>query len=163
MANIIIWVLENIFLSTALLAVILGVLRKSKHRNYSESILRQLFLWFVCIAFLYSGLMHLVFGDFTAAKIGWRPSPFQFEVGLANLNISVLGLMAFLKANRYFWLGAIASLSLSSVGAGLGHIYQLLAYHNYAQSNSGSVLYTDIIVPIVMFILWLRTKDNATH
>lgn len=157
-ANTITWILANVFTWTAILAVLLGFLRKPKTMNRYASILRHLFFLYVGLGFVWSGAMHLLMPAFTASEIGWANSPFQVEVGLANLSVAALGFMAFFRKDHYFWLGAIVALTIFAVGAGVGHIYQLSSQHDHAISNAGLVLYTDIIVPLVMWVLWWKSK-----
>jgi len=83
MNDIIKWFLENTFTWTAILAIILGIIRKPVGMNHYANTLRFLFLLYAGFAFVWSGYFHLMLPNFTAAKIGWAPSPFQFEVGLS--------------------------------------------------------------------------------
>ncbi len=158
------WFLANTYTWTAILAIILGIIRKPVGMNRYANTLRFLFLLYAGIAFAWSGYFHLMLPNFTAAKIGWAPSPFQFEVGLSNLGCAILGFMAFFRKNSYLWLGAILSIGVFTVGAGFGHVYQMLIEHNTAISNSGLIMYTDIIVPIIMLFLWFKADaDNDTN
>lgn len=46
-----------------------------------------------------------------------------------------------------------------SLGATGGHIYQMLASHNFSPGNVGLVLPSDILIPVIGFIfLWLSYK-----
>jgi hypothetical protein len=163
MQAIIKWILTNVFLWTAVVAIIIGWFQQSTQLNRSALVLRQLLLWFGGIAFFYSGSMHVFFADFTAEKIGWANSPFQFEVGLANFSAALICLMAYFQPHRYYWLATILSLAIFSCGAGFGHVYQLLYHHNHAGSNSGTILYTDILVPLIMLGLWFFSRvDQET-
>ncbi len=159
MQAVIRWVLSNVFLWTAVLAVVIGLIKKKNQLGACSNILQQLFFWFAGLAFLWSGAMHLLMPAFTAAQIGWQDSPFQFEVGLANLSICLLGFMATFVRNRWFHLGVILALAIFSVGAGLGHVYQTIVQHDHASSNSGSILYTDIVVPLFMLVIWFGAKS----
>jgi len=49
----------------------------------------------------------------TSASIGWSPSPYEYEVGMADLTVGVLGILCvWLRAN--FWLAtAIATAVLA--------------------------------------------------
>jgi hypothetical protein len=45
------------------------------------------------------------------------------------------------------------------LGAAAGHVYQMIAAHNFAPGNSGIILYTDIGIPVVGFVLlWLQHR-----
>lgn len=157
------WILENVFFWTAILGFILGFIIKNPKYTPTANALRLMFFWYVGISYVYSGIMHIFFGEMTAASIGWAQSPFQFEMGLANWSIALLGFMAYSKPDRYFQLGVLLALAIVSIGAGLGHIYQVMANHDQATSNAGTTLYIDIIGPIVMLILWwLANRHSKT-
>lgn len=114
---------------------------------------------YVGITFTWSGVMHLCFPAFTADDIGWANSPFQFEVGLVNWSVAMLGFMAFFRYQHYFWLAVILSLAIFSAGAGIGHIDQWIAHADHSRSNSGAILYVDILAPLFMLLLWSRCKE----
>lgn len=156
MSDIFVWIISNVFTWSAGVAVLFGLILKPVNMNRYANILRFLFLWYAGIAFLCSGFFHLFLSKLTATAIGWMPSPFQFEVGLANWSIAIFGFMAFFKKNNYFWLSGILAIIIFSVGAGAGHVYQLVENHNHASSNSGLILYTDIFVPFLMLFLWFK-------
>ncbi len=159
--SIVTWLIANVFTWMAILAIALGCLKKPVGMNRYENTLRYLLLWFCGIAFTWSGIMHLCLPNLTAAKIGWAPSPFQFEVGLANLSVAVLGFMAYAKPERFFALTVILATAVFTVGAGAGHIYQIVTAHNHAESNAGAILYTDILVPLIMLVYWMLSKPAA--
>lgn len=152
------WLLENVFFWTAVLGFCLGFILKNSKYSKCENALRLMFFWYVGLSFTYSGIMHILLGPMVAASIGWTQSPFQFEVGLANLSVAALGFMACFKPERYFQLGAMIALSIFSIGAGVGHVYQLLTQHDHAIDNAGTTLYIDIIAPLVMLVLWWKIK-----
>src|SRR5258708_16808353 len=91
-----------------------------------------------------------------AAKfIGWENSPFQAEVGFASLGVGIAGVLAY-KASLPFRVATFIPSSAFSWGAAGGHIYQMIAAHNFSPGNVGLVLATDILMPIIGFVfLWL--------
>ncbi len=114
--------------------------------------------WAIGVCFLYNFVMHCFFGKTAAAFIGWADSPFQFEVGTASLGFSVVG---FLAAFRSFdlRLAAIVGPGLFALGAGLGHIYQIVTEHNFAPGNAGVIFYLDFLIPLFGFaLLWLQHR-----
>ncbi len=114
--------------------------------------------WAIGVCFLYNFVMHSFFGQMAAAFIGWADSPFQFEVGTASLGFSVVG---FLAAFRSFdlRLAAIVGPGLFALGAGFGHIYQIVAEHNFAPGNAGVIFYLDFLIPLFGFaLLWLQHR-----
>jgi hypothetical protein len=52
------------------------------------------------------------------------------------------------------------------LGAAGGHIYQIAKTSNFAPGNAGIILYTDILIPLIGFVLlWLQRRYWArpTH
>jgi hypothetical protein len=99
---------------------------------------------------LWGFLGHVFFAAETAASIGWPTSPFQFEVGMANLAIGVTGVAAaFLRLPGFrLALGLVALLFLG--GAGVGHLVQIGETGNVAPGNAGPILYTDFLTPLAL-------------
>ncbi len=59
--------------------------------------------------------------------------------------------------------GQILGPSMFLWGAAAGHIYQMLTADNFAPGNAGSVLYTDIFLPVIGFaLLWLSWRTQAS-
>jgi hypothetical protein len=97
-------------------------------------------------------------GDIAAKFIGWENSPFQAEVGFASLGIGIAGVIAF-KASLPFRFAMLIPPAVFSLGAAGGHIYQMIAAHNFSPGNVGLVLPTDILIPVIGFVfLWLSYK-----
>lgn len=114
--------------------------------------------WAIGVCFFYNFVMHSIFGKTAAAFIGWADSPFQFEVGTASLGFSVVG---FLAAFRSFdlRLAAIVGPAIFTLGAAVGHIYQMMAAHDFAPGNAGVIFYLDILIPLFGFLLlWLAHR-----
>ena len=59
-----------------------------------DRLLRYAFIFPVGLMGLWGALGHIVFPARVAQAIGWQTSPFQFEVGVANLGIGFAGLYA---------------------------------------------------------------------
>jgi hypothetical protein len=123
-------------------------------------IVDKLLAWFVFfnigISYLYNFVMHGFFGEMVARFIGWADSPFQFEVATASLGFAAVGLLAAFGSFD-LRLAAILGPGLFTLGAAAGHIYQMSATHNFAPGNAGVVLYTDIGIPLLGFLLlWMQ-------
>jgi hypothetical protein len=56
-----------------------------------DRLLRYAFVFPVGLMGLWAALGHIAFPLRAAQAIGWQTSPFQFEVGVANLGIGPLG------------------------------------------------------------------------
>ena len=117
-----------------------------------EAIFSYFLLFSIGISYLYNFTMHVFFAEMSAAFIGWENSPFQYEVGFASLGFGVVGLIAF-RQGLAFRAAAIIGPSLFLWGAAGGHVYQMITSHNFSPGNAGVIFWTDIILPIIAFVL----------
>lgn len=119
------------------------------------ALLNQFLLFSVGVSYLYNFVLHSVFGDFTAEVIGWEQSPFQLEVAFASLGFSLVGFLAFpTRQGPMVKLAALLGPAVFLLGAAGGHIYQIIASGNLALGNAGSILYTDILLPVIGFVFF---------
>lgn len=156
--DIITLVVGNYFLTLLIIGLIAGflsIINKPKPRSknvIAEAFLSYYMLFAIGINNLVNFVFHVFFGDMAAEFIGWANSPFQAEVGFASLGIGIVGLMAF-RAGLPFRVATYIPPAVFSLGAAGGHIYQMIAAHNFSPGNVGLVLPTDIILPVVGFVL----------
>jgi hypothetical protein len=129
----------------------------------AEALLAYYILFSVALNYLYNFVMHAFFGAMVARFIGWADSPFQLEVAFASLGFAAVGFFAF-RNTLAVRFAAILGPAMFLWGAAGGHIYQMMTADNLAPGNAGSVLYTDILLPIIGFtLLWLKWQaDNGT-
>jgi hypothetical protein len=119
-----------------------------------DRLLRYAFLFPVGLMGLWAALGHIVFPARVAEAIGWQTSPFQFEVGVANLGLAFAGLYA---AFRSFEARLATTLALACflIGAGIGHIRDIITAGNFAPGNAGPILFTDLLTPTaILLLLW---------
>lgn len=133
-----------------------------KERRYSINI--ETFLSY--ILFFNMGLMgflaayaHVFMGPETAKTIGWEPgSPFQFEMGMANLAFGVLGILSFWFRGS-FWDAAIIGWSVLFLGCFVGHLMNYYIENNTAPYNIGPYIwFNDLLLPILVLMLLYRLK-----
>lgn len=117
-----------------------------------DRLLRYLFVFPVGVMGLWAASGHIFAPEMAAAAIGWQTSPFQFEVGVANLGLGVAGLFA---AYRGFdaRLGVNLVLACFLMGAGVGHLREIMQAGNFAPGNAGPILFTDFLTPLAIFVL----------
>ncbi|MGH2475806.1 MAG: DUF6790 family protein [Candidatus Limnocylindrales bacterium] len=113
-------------------------------------------LWLIGITGFILASGHLFMPAPTAASIGWAASPFQWEVGLANLAYGVLGVTA-TSFDRDYTLAAIVSFSIYLLGAAAGHVRSMVHDHNFAPGNTGYVFWFDILAPVLLIVLYIAT------
>ncbi|MGA2677329.1 MAG: DUF6790 family protein [Methanobacterium sp.] len=90
----------------AILQIFLTKTPKTKNR-----IIEIFFLWIflILIGFgsIWAFIGHVFSANMVAASIGWPAgSPFQFEVGIANLSFGILGILC-LKFMDNFWTATV--------------------------------------------------------
>jgi len=115
------------------------------------------------LGYAYAGFGHLAFPDQVAASIGWPPgSPFQREVGMWDLSIGVLGLLCLKFRSMGFWTATVIAFGIFSIGAGLGHVYELVAHGDVSINNAGPVMYMDLFYPVLLAVLlfWYYRRLN---
>jgi len=100
-----------------------------------------------------AGSGHLFAGPQVAEAIGWQPSPFQWEVGLADVSFGVLGVMAG-SYSRGFWLATIIAFSIFMLGDAVGHVRQMIVAHDFAPGNAGIYFWNDLLLPIALIVLY---------
>jgi Na+/melibiose symporter-like transporter len=132
-----------------------------------DRLLRYLFFFPLGLQGLWAFLGHVFFPERSAAAIGWATSPFQFEVGVANLGLGLASLYAAFRGFEARLATAIAA-ACFLIGAGIGHIRDIVAQGNLAPGNAGPIMVTDFLTPIVILVLLVfaseiwRPKSAAT-
>jgi hypothetical protein len=125
-----------------------------------DRLLRYAFIFPVGLMGLWAALGHIVFPARVAQAIGWLTSPFQFEVGAANLGI---GLTGFYAAFCSFEARLATNLTLGCflIAAGVGHIREIITAGNFAPGNAGPILFTDLLTPTTIFLLLWLTRPRG--
>jgi hypothetical protein len=145
------FVLANMPAVLLVVAVICGVLRPPAPSR-AGTLLGWILLLPVGCAGIWAAVYHLFFPNFAASFIGWQPSPFQFEVGIADLAFGVTAVVSFWRGLAFkaavVWVASIALL-----GDAAGHVRQMLSAGNFAPGNAGVVFYCDVFVPLAAIVL----------
>lgn len=127
-----------------------------------DQLLRYILVFPVGLMGLWAFMGHVFFPSQAAASIGWAPSPFQFEVGMANLGIGLAGLIgAFLGSPGFRAAVGVVALGFLG-GAGIGHAIQIEETGNLASGNAGPIFYTDFLTPLAVLGLLLAQRVLGT-
>ena len=159
-----------VFLALALIGAVVHLFVEKRPRT-RERVLEVFLLWLLAVTvgaqglFAFSG--HAFRANQVAESIGFPPgNPFQFEVACANLAFGVLGILCIWRRGD-FWTATALGSAIYLIGAGFGHIKEFIVNDNRAPNNSGPILYTDVLVPIVILALLyayhrMRRTDERT-
>jgi hypothetical protein len=119
-----------------------------------EVILLYIFVFYVGIGGIFGAMAHTWGARETAIGIGWQPgSPFQFEIGMANLAFGVLGILCIWQRGK-FWTATGIGVAVLFLGCTYGHVKDILVHQNYAPYNAGvGIFFNDAVIPVIILIL----------
>ena len=169
MSNLIVqaiaFVLGNVPFIGLLIALLLGFFRCAgaqacDSKGVKNTILAYIFLLPIGIGGIWGFIVHAFFPQVADKVIGWSPSPFEFEVAVANLGMGVTGIIAF-KENRGFRLATAVFITCFGWGAAIGHIHQMVIAHNFTPGNAGIIFWTDILIPLITWSLLINTHPKS--
>ncbi|MEG9432875.1 DUF6790 family protein [Terriglobus sp. ADX1] len=128
--------------------------RRSSGAAIAGTYLLYLFFFYVGLMGLLTAYAHVFRPIETSASIGWSTSPYEYEVGMADLTVGVLGILC-LKFRDNFWLATAIANAVWLLGDAIGHVRQMTLNNDHASNNSGIFLDTEIIMPLVILALTL--------
>lgn len=160
MARIIADILSNIPALCFGLAILLALLRQDGRSLASRS-LDWMLLLPVGVGGVWAGFFHITFPTMVAQSIGWQPSPFQFEIGVADAAIGVAGIAAFWQPLP-FKAAVVLYVVLFNLGVAVGHVREALG-GNFAPNNFGLLLVITIAEMILLPFLLAAARREARH
>ncbi len=104
-----------------------------------------------------AGISHIFFGARISRTIGFEKSPYELEVGFADLAYGVAGVIA-TQFSADYWFAVILISSIYRVGCGVGHIRSIIRDKNYAVNNT-AILFVNFVVPaflVFAYLTWAR-------
>jgi hypothetical protein len=111
---------------------------------------------------LWAGAFHIFLSHIASADIGWKPSPFEFEVGMADFAIGITACVAFWQ-DLSFKAAAVLVASVFLLGDAVGHVHQMLSAGDFSPGNAGVPFYTDIICPTLAIVLLFLARRQRSH
>jgi hypothetical protein len=145
------FVLRNLPAFLLVIALLVAGLHRGRWST-PERFLSWLLLLPVGVTALWAAVFHLFFPSVAAADIGWQVSPFQLEVGMADLAIGATAFASF-WCSLPFKAAAVWASSIFLTGDAIGHVHQMLAAANFAPGNAGVPFFMDIICPVLAIAL----------
>ncbi len=129
--------------------------KKTTFRRIVEIALLYIIPLTIGVGALIAFVGHVFFGPMVAAQIGWPAhNPFQFEVGIGNLAMSVAGFFCIWQ-RRGFWMATTLFSGVFLLGAAYGHLVQI-AGGDTSPLNTGIFLYVgDVGIPLIYLGLTL--------
>jgi hypothetical protein len=100
---------------------------------------------------LWAFMGHVFAAEDVARSIGWSTSPFQFEVGCANLGIGVAAIAATFLGGPAGWAVLLVSAGFLW-GAAFLHLREMRTQGNFAINNAGPIFWWDILTPLTLLI-----------
>ena len=158
MAETIAFVLRNLPVFLFVAALALAAASRSG-RTIADRLLAWILLLPIGVTGLWAAVFHLFFPQIAAADIGWEVSPFQFEVGLADLAIGATACVSFWRSLD-FKAAAIMVSSILLLGDAVGHVKQMIVAGNFASGNAGVPFYSDIVFPVLAIILLIIARRS---
>ncbi len=162
-----------IYVAYALVALVgagVHLWRHSEDRG-PERALGVVLGWWIVVAFgvsgIIGGLFHLLDGPGIAEEIGFTRGDggFQTEVGFGDVALGVAAVLCIWIRDRY-WLAVLVVATISLWGDAYGHIHQAVVNDNHDVDNTGPILYTDIVFPLVGIALYAareRVRARVTR
>jgi len=152
---------QVVFVALAVIAASIHLASSPRRRSSGAAIAGT---YLVYLLVIYVGLMGLltayahVFRPIqTSASIGWSTSPYEYEVGMADLTVGVLGVLCvWLRGN--FWLATAIANAVWLLGDAVGHLRQIVVQNNHAANNSGIFLVVEFTMPVLILILTLYER-----
>ncbi|MCR9086811.1 MAG: hypothetical protein NXH97_08710 [Rhodobacteraceae bacterium] len=103
---------------------------------------------------LWAAFGHLAATERVAASIGWDPSPFQIEIGFANLGIGMAAIVA-----AFMGAGAAVAITVMAAcflwGAAMVHTREMIEDKNFSINNAGPIFFWDILTPLTLIVALL--------
>jgi hypothetical protein len=133
------------------IALVVAGLR-SGQGSAAHRLLSWILLLPIGVTGLWAGVFHVFFPEIAASHIGWRVSPFQFEVGMADLAIGITACISF-WFDLNFKAAIVSVASIFLLGDAVGHVREMMVAGNFAPGNAGVPFYMDIICPLLAIAL----------
>lgn len=150
MAQIITLVLSNVPAIAFVAAIIIALLRQDG-RSLAARLLDWLLLLPVGVGGVWAGFFHVAFPQQAAASIGWQVSPFQFEIGVADMAIGIAAILSFWRSLP-FKAAVVLYIVLFNLGVAVGHLRQAMA-GDFAANNFGLLLFITLAEMVILPIL----------
>jgi hypothetical protein len=156
MKSIIVFILSNFPLVMLALSILIAF---SKSNNFFHRLCIAMLFFAVGLSGIWGFIMHAFYPEFTSAEIGWQSTPFEYEVAITNLAMGIMGIFAPFSSTGFKKATAVL-VAIFLIGAAVGHIHQIISVHNMHSGNVGTILWTDFLIPIVLWIAIIFGREK---
>lgn len=133
-------------------------------RDRSDPVVSRRFLsWLllsVGVQAIWGGVFHVFAPNTAAAFIHWEPSPFQFEIGIADISLGIVAVASFWRPLE-FKAAVVFFVMLFHGGLAIGHIREIVNSSNYAAGNAGLLLALTILTAILLPVLYMLARRHT--
>lgn len=112
------------------------------------------------IAYTWAGFFHIVFPHVAASSIGWQVSPFQFEIGVADVSIGIVAIVSFCRSLD-FKGPVVGYLTLFSIGVAIGHFREAIYAGNTSKDNFGLLLVITLVHAVLLPVLYMLARKKS--
>ena len=165
MDKIIALILENFTVVCLVLSAASSVVAFIVTRNFNTAnrvLIKSMMFLAVGLSGIWGFYYHAFEPEMSAAFIGWKNTPFQFEVAMANLGMGLAGIIGFWRTVEFALATWVFTASFLW-GAAYGHVKQMIETGNMAAGNAGPIFYTDILIPLVLLIAIIYAKRSNVN
>lgn len=139
------------------IAAVVGAAASGGSEPWPERYLAWLLLLAVGADGVWAGVFHMFFPEIASQKIGWQPSPFEFEIGVSDAAMGIVAIASFWRGLEF--RTAIASYAiLFYAGVTIGHFVQAFGHGNFASDNFGLLLV--LTVARTVALAWLLVLSH---
>jgi hypothetical protein len=103
------------------------------------------------------GFFHMFFPEMASSTIGWKPSPFEFEIGAADFSLGVIAIVSFWRSLD-FKAAVVLYVTLFYAGVTSIHVYEAVAAGNFAPNNFGLLLLLTMVKMVLLPALYLMAR-----
>jgi hypothetical protein len=146
---------------TASVHLLFSSRRRSSLGTIAATYLIYFLFFYVGVMGVFTAYAHVFRPMQTSASIGWATSPYEYEVGMADLTVGVLGILC-LWFRGNFWLATAIANAVWLLGDAFGHLRETLLRNNHAANNSGIFIYAEIITPLLILFLALYNHRKSS-
>jgi len=159
-AQLIQFILSNVPAVMFVVSVILALPRRDG-RPLAARLLDWQLLLAAGVTGIWAGFFHMAFPEMAARTIGWQVSPFQFEIGVADMAMGITAVVAFWRSLA-FKAAVVLYIVLFNAGVAAGHIRDALEAGSYAPNNFGLLLVLTIAEIIILpWLLWIAWRSET--